>query len=121
MGEAILFDTHLYVKKLKAVGFSEEQAETLASTQAELINERLATRQGLKELETSLKRDIKELETSLKRDIKELETSLKRDIKELELRLEAKISDAKAEIIKWNVGAVFAAVGIFATLTKLIG
>ncbi len=110
MGEAILFDTHLYVKKLKAVGFSEEQAETLASTQAELINERLATRQGLKELETSLKRDIKELETSLKRDIKELE-----------LRLEAKISDAKAEIIKWNVGAVFAAVGIFATLTKLIG
>ena len=40
MGQGITFDTHAYVKKLKAVGFTEEQAETLASTQAELIDER---------------------------------------------------------------------------------
>lgn len=29
------------------------------------------------------------------------------------------LAEAKADIIKWTVGAVFAAVGLFATLTKL--
>ena len=58
MGQAISFDTHAYVKKLKAVGFTEEQAETLASTQAELIDERLATKHDI----MLLKRDLKEME-----------------------------------------------------------
>ena len=87
MTQAITFDTHAYVKKLKAVGFSEEQAETLATTQAELIDERLATKHDIE----GLKHDIKELEITLKRDMKELETSLKRDIKESELRLTVKL------------------------------
>ena len=105
MGQAIAFDTHAYVKKLKAVGFTEEQAETLASTQAELIDERLATKHDLKELEVVLKhdimllkRDIKELEVALKRDMKEMEAGLKRDIaevkrdmKEMELRMTIKL------------------------------
>jgi predicted phage-related endonuclease len=104
MGNAIAFDTHVYVKKLKAAGFTEEQAEILASTQADLIDERLATKQDLKESETALKRDIKELEVSLKRDMKELETALKRDIKELEVRLESKIVEQKSETIKWVAG-----------------
>ena len=91
MTQTITFDTHAYVKKLKAVGFTEEQAETLATTQANLIDERLATKHDIKELDTSLKRDMKELETSLKHDMKELETSLKRDIKESELRLIIKL------------------------------
>ena len=29
------------------------------------------------------------------------------------------IAEAKAEIIKWSIGAMFAAVGVFATITKL--
>lgn len=76
MIQTTTFDTRAYVKKLQAVGFSEEQAETLATTQAELIDERLATKHDLKELEILLNNDIKKLETSLKRDIKELELRL---------------------------------------------
>jgi len=57
-----IFDTLQYAKKLKAAGFSEDQAEVLSSTQAALIEERLVTQQyldlRLKELETSLKADI---------------------------------------------------------------
>ncbi len=52
-----------------------------------MIEERLAIKQDLKELEVSLKHDMKELEVSLKRDIKALEASLRRDMKELELRM----------------------------------
>ncbi|MBI5185168.1 MAG: DUF1640 domain-containing protein [Nitrospinae bacterium] len=76
MGRAIVFDTHAYVKKLKAVGFTEEQAETLAASQAELIDERLATKYDLKELDNAHKKDIAEL---------------RRDIKEMEMRLTIKL------------------------------
>ncbi|MBF0472939.1 MAG: DUF1640 domain-containing protein [Nitrospirae bacterium] len=66
MEHTIAFDTYAYVKKLKAVGVSEEQAEVQAQAIAELVDERLVTRGyldvRLKELETSLKHDIKEME-----------------------------------------------------------
>jgi hypothetical protein len=55
---AITFDTHAYVKKLKAVGVSEEQAEVQAQAIADLVNDRLVTKEdlerGLRELEYRL-------------------------------------------------------------------
>ena len=71
----LTFDTHAFVKELTQAGMPEEQAEVLARSQATLIDEKLATKQDLKELELRLKRDIQEL----KRDMKELETRLVRD------------------------------------------
>ena len=54
----ITFDTHSFIKKLKAVGFSEEQAEVFADEQRKLIEDQLVTKQYLdfkmKELEHSL-------------------------------------------------------------------
>lgn len=58
----ITFDTHSFVKKLKAVGFTEEQAEVFASEQARLIEDNLATKKDLVELENNLHRDLRELE-----------------------------------------------------------
>ena len=46
MGSAI-FDTLAYAKKLKAVGFTEEQAEVQASAVADLVNEKLVTKADL--------------------------------------------------------------------------
>jgi hypothetical protein len=43
----IVFDTYQYIKKLKAVGFTEEQAAVQAETIAGLINEQLVTREFL--------------------------------------------------------------------------
>ena len=51
---AIKFETHAYVKKSRAVGFSEEQAEVQAETLSSLINDQLATKQDLRELEERL-------------------------------------------------------------------
>ena len=42
MNPAIAFDTLVYAKNLKAVGFTEAQAEALAESQAQLIESRLA-------------------------------------------------------------------------------
>ena len=57
----LTFDTHAYIKKLKAVGFTEEQAEVQAETLAGLINEQLATKQDIE----LIRRDMKELEIRL--------------------------------------------------------
>ncbi len=54
----VTFDTHAYIKKLKAVGVPEEQAEVQAQAIADLVTDRLVTKddleRGLKELEYRL-------------------------------------------------------------------
>ena len=52
------FDTHAYVKKLKAAGVPEEQAEVQAQAIADLITDRLVTKEDLE-------RSLKELEYRL--------------------------------------------------------
>ena len=66
---SIVFDTHAFVKELAEAGMPEKQAEVLARSQATLIDETLATKQDLKELEARLRRDMKELELRLKHDL----------------------------------------------------
>ncbi len=91
MTGAITFDTLAYAKKLIAVGVPSKQAEVQAETFAEIIDERIAT----------------------KRDMKELEITLRRDMKELESRI-------TASIIKWVAGMLVAQAAVVATLVKLL-
>ena len=65
----IVFDTHAFVKELAEAGMPERQAEVLARSQATPINETLATKPDLKELEARLRRDMNELELRLKHDL----------------------------------------------------
>ena len=58
MGHTITFDTLAYAKKLIAAGVPALQAEVQAETFAEIIDERIATKQDLKELELRLKYGI---------------------------------------------------------------
>jgi len=51
---AIAFDILAYAKKLKEAGFTEQQAEIQAEAMAELVNEQLATKRDLRELEMRL-------------------------------------------------------------------
>lgn len=57
----ITFDTHTFVKRLTQAGMPEAQAEVLADSQARLIDEKLATKHDLKELETRLTHNLSEL------------------------------------------------------------
>jgi hypothetical protein len=67
--KAPVFDTHAYLKKLRSVGFTEEQAEVQARTLASLVSDQLATKRDLKELELKIERDLKEMELGLKHDL----------------------------------------------------
>ena len=57
-----VFDTLAYAKKLKAVGVPIEVAEVQAEALAEIVEERLATKRDLKELEERLINRLNELE-----------------------------------------------------------
>ena len=50
----LVFDTHVFVKELRQAGMPEKQAEVLARSQAMSIDEKLATKQDLKEVELRL-------------------------------------------------------------------
>jgi len=49
-----MFNTLLYTKRLEATGISREQAEAHVQIIAEIVEENLATKQDLKELEYRL-------------------------------------------------------------------
>jgi|APSaa5957512622_1039677.scaffolds.fasta_scaffold179525_1 hypothetical protein len=61
----ITFDTLKYAQRMRAVGFTDEQANEQANAIAEIIDEKLATKYDIELLRKELKQDIKELELSL--------------------------------------------------------
>lgn len=62
---AITFDTHAFVKKLTQAGMPEPQAEILAEEQTRLIEERLASKRDLLEMETRIRTELANLENRL--------------------------------------------------------
>lgn len=104
MAIAATFDTYAFIKELKAVGFTEEQAEVQTRIFSSVFKtnlEELATRRDLKELELALKRDIRELELTLKAELrKDIET-------------------ARADTIKWMFGVAAGQTAFILTVLKL--
>ena len=110
------FDTLTYAKKLRAAGFTEQQAEAQAEGLREAVGAQLATKSDLKEVEAALRHDLKELESALRHDLKELESALRheielvrREVKEVELRLTVRLG------VMMGI-----AIGIVAALVKLL-
>ena len=113
MSEAIAFDTHRFIKRLTATGFTEQQAEALADEQVTLLNANLATKADIAEIEAALKSDIARVEADLKSDIARIEAT----IVQVEATLKSDITQAKHEITKWMVGFIL---GVAAVQTTLI-
>jgi ERCC4-type nuclease len=119
MALSIPFDTHTFVKKLTAAGMPELQAEVQAQAIADLVNDQLATKRDLQELELRLNSNLKDLELRLANRLRELELSLEqhrtssqRDIRESELRLKHELT--------LRLGAMMAvAVAIVGTLASI--
>lgn len=84
-------------RALLDVGVKEEKASNLVDSFERELRERL------KETRTDL---------ATKADVAEVKTSI--------ANVRADIEAAKAEIIKWNVGAIIAAVGLAIAIARLI-
>ncbi len=105
MSDAIAFDTYRFVKRLTTHGFTEEQAEVLASEQVDLLNSNLST-----------KADIDALRQSTKADI----AGVRRDIEALRLSTKVDIAEAKTSLLKWTYGAMIVQGGLIVGLVKLL-
>ena len=120
----ISFDTHTFVKRLTQAGMPEAQAEVLADSQAKLIDEKLATKHDLKELETQMTHQMKELETRMTHQMKELETRMTHQMKELEARLTHQMKELEARLtlqLTIRLGSMLVVgIGVVATLVKLL-
>lgn len=121
--EAIVFDTHRFVKHLTQVGFTLGQAEALAEEQVNLINSNLATKADIAAVEA----DIAAVEAALKADIAAVEAALKADIAAVEAALKTDIATIKADtaalkvdLLKWMFGALIAQGGLIVALVKLL-
>ena len=114
--EAIPFDTHRFVRNLVASGFTETQAEALASEQINLLNSNLATKSDIAAVLAEV--------NSLKSDVEILRISTQSDIEALRLSTEAKIERAKYDMVKWMIGAMVAQsaiiISLSVTLSKLL-
>jgi uncharacterized protein YlxW (UPF0749 family) len=106
---AIAFDTLAYAKKLKLAGVPEAQAEVQAEAMAELVEERLATKRDLKELEERLTNRIQSMEERLNSKMQSMEERLNSKMQELEYKMTMRLGSM-----------MVVAVGLVATLVKLL-
>lgn len=97
-----VLDTLDYATKLKAGGFTEQQAETSARLLAEVLEQQVMTKAQATEHDNNLHRDIEMLRLELKRDI----------------------AESKAELTRWVIGAgllqTTVIIGVLMKVAKLI-
>ena len=113
----IPFDTLKIANRLKAVGFTDEQAAAITDIQREVSEETL--QQAVHDFhldDVATKRDIRELE--LKIEI--IKAEMKRDIE----TVRKEISETKADLTRWIIGAGFLQttliIGALLKIAKLI-
>ena len=94
MSDTIIFDTHRFVKRMTDAGMASPIAEALADEYTQLLERNLSTKQDIARLEGTTRQDI--------------------------ARLETRLADSKVEIIKWNVGTMFAFGAILLALLKFL-
>lgn len=109
MNEAIAFDSHRFVKKLTACGFTEKQAEGLADEQIRLLDGNLATKADLERVKGELQAEIQVRTKQVKAD-------LEVRIQKVNANLETRIESVKADLMKWMLAAVTAQMALIAGL-----
>ena len=124
--DTLIFDSHGYVKRMTDGGFNEQQAETLAAEQGDLLSN-LATRQDIEtvkdDLET-IRQDIKDIKDNMKNfatkdDLKNFAT--KDDLKNFATKKDVEVSaqTLKVEMIKWMTWYFLSGLAVMVAVLKL--
>ncbi|MEI8574562.1 MULTISPECIES: DUF1640 domain-containing protein [unclassified Methylomonas] len=101
---AIPFDTLQFANRLKAAGFSDDQAQVLTELQRSATDSTLEQARHDYHLDdVATKRDLKEIETALRHDIEMLRAETGRQIAETGRQ----IAETKADLTRWIIGAGF--------------
>jgi hypothetical protein len=120
---AIPFDTHRVVKRLKEAGFSEPQAETVTDVLREARDTELsalASKSDLSAATAALAADIAAVKAELKADIAALKAELKADNELLRSDMNGAIARGQAETLKWMIGLLLVQGGLIVGLLRLL-
>jgi hypothetical protein len=117
----ITFDTLDFANRLKSVGFTDEQAQVITELQRTATDNTLEQARHDYHLDdVATKRDMKELETVLRHEIELLRADTGRMIAETNQR----ISESKADLTRWIIGAGFLQttliIGVLLKIAQLI-
>lgn len=94
MSAAIAFDTHRFVRRLTASGFTEAQAEALAREQTRLLEANLATKYDLAEVKSGLEVKIEQVR--------------------------AEVQTVKSSLLIWMVGALTAHLAVVIAMVQFL-
>ena len=127
MNDAIVFDSHRFVRNLTASGFTERQAEALANEQVQLLNGNLATKTDLASFQTNLeanltgvKTDLTSVQVNLEAKLAGVKADLEAKLAGVKADLEVKIANVQANLLKWMFAALIAQASVVVTLVKLL-
>ncbi|MBF0610353.1 MAG: DUF1640 domain-containing protein [Magnetococcales bacterium] len=105
MSNTVVFDTYSFVKKLKEAGLNERQAEIQAEALLNLVEDRLANKQDIQNLQrdlatnrSDLQRDLEAMRAESLRHFNELNADLQRAIK----GIDEKIENTRAKL-EWDI------------------
>ena len=82
-----MFNTLRYAKMLEEVGFSREQAETSIKILVEIMEDKLASKQDLRDLESQIELKFQNLRSDLKRELSEVNHSVSQMESKLTIRM----------------------------------
>ena len=122
------FDTHEYIKGLQQGNIPPEQAEAHSNALKKVLNEELATKRDLNELETRLEAKIDSKISEVHIQLKDLEGRLNTKMENLEGRLNTKIDGLEIKfkeniisLIKWLVPLLLGQAALIIALLKYFG
>ena len=126
MNTTITFDTLQLVQRLTKAGIKEPEAVAIAEAVRDVhANAQTELKEKVTELEEKVtesnnrlatKQDLTIMETTLRKDLSATEAALKRDLSIIEAKLEAKIAETKTELVKWVVSVGGLQIAIIAAL-----
>jgi predicted component of type VI protein secretion system len=117
-------DTYDYAARLKASGFSEEQAAGQTKALAEILEKQMASKLEMDERDNRLRQDIAQARQDIEKAELKLEAKIDAKIAEVNAKIaevHARIAEAKTDTIKWMIGLLVAQTGlIIGVMMKLM-
>ena len=111
------FDTHEYIKDLQQGNIPLQQAEAHSNALKKVLNEELATKRNLSEIETRLEAKIESKITEVHIQLKDLEGRLNTKIDGLEIKFKENI----VSLIKWLFPMLLGQAALIIALLKYFG
>ncbi len=118
------FDTLSAAEALEAAGITPGHARAIIGQMNRVVDENVATKADVRQLETALKADVKQLEVALKGElntkIAEVKGELKEDIAEVKGELKAEITHSTNRAI-YTLGGLVTVLFILDRIIPLFG